>query len=304
MKKKQGQSLTEYSLAIGLVAITGIASLSLLGGNISDLLMNAMMGKSTVLANSTPNQNNILVSVPENRQVLDNLSAPAVSALETQPTVQNNPSLNRSALSDQTVIASARSAPFPSQRICITRICANFPVVDASNDKIDVVGGNGTERIYQFVQTLEELAKSIEEDPQGDPKLAKLIRETATSGHNLGKEQKNGSQCDFYCDNRWIKRYKSTVDGFEESKKTLSLFLTSHPESVNDQVRDILNLQSNQIIVLSKLYKTEEVVYKQPRTSPGGSQSTLLNPNPPKLIHQSANTICDQQRRYACKVQE
>lgn len=301
MNRKLGQSLSEYSLAVGLVALTGIASLSLLGGNVSESLMAALTGKSTVVSNSSPNQNNILVSVPENRQVLDNLSAPVVQSVQGPVKENDNLLVNTPALADQKVSESARSNPFPSQRICITQICANFPVVDASNDKVDVVGGNGADRIYQFVQTLEELATSIEADPQGDLQLAKLIRNTAQSGHTLGAEQTNGSQCDSYCDNRWIKRYKSTVDGFEESKKTLSLFLASHPESVNAQVQEILNQQSEQISLLSKLYKTEEVVFKQPRNSPSTIR-TILNPNPPKLIHQSANTICDQQRRYACKV--
>jgi hypothetical protein len=141
---------------MGLVALASIAGVAVLATNIQQTMT------QSVAQNPSPVNSNPTV-------VSQNLAAP-----------------NQLVAAGQSGSYQSASTALPQENLCISNICANFPIVNGQNDLVDVAAGEGADMLHQFANTFEELAASIEADPNHDPQLAALIRGLAVNGHDLG----------------------------------------------------------------------------------------------------------------------
>jgi hypothetical protein len=257
--KSNGQSLTEYSLVIGLVALASIAGVAVLSTSIQQNMTQSFAQDSAPLSTDPA-----LVS--------QNLSAP--SSL-----VNAGPGGTRQAL--------------PTQNLCISGLCANFPLVGQGNDLVDVAAGEGADRIHQFASVYEQLALALESSPNPDPQLAALIREAALKGHEVGDKQafflsaqsaENGNT------------YQISQSRFRSAQANLNQYLASRRDSINPTLSQVLSVNTQQIIDLGNAVS---VTVPRQLTS---ITTRIAGQNAPdiRLIHQSADTICGQQSQQDC----
>lgn len=258
--KNNGQSLTEYSLVIGLVALASIAGVALLATTIQQNMTQSVQQEA-----SFASQDQALIS--------KNLSSPSSPAQNT-PVTQGIGNL-------------------PTENLCLSGVCANFPIVNAHNDLVDVAAGEGADRIHQFANTLNELAGSIEAAPHSDPTLARMIRELASSGHTIGDTQKKflGNRQDM----KVAVEYNNSTNRFHGKERELNNYLNQNTYPIASSIKDLLLLQANQIKNLSA-----GVTASYPRQMTSLNVRVKEGSESPRLIHQSANTICEQQSNQTC----
>lgn len=275
--RQKGQSLPEYSFVIGLVAVATITGIAMLSNNIQQNMTGSVEQKSK--------------SIPQSQStVSENLSAPPNKITNEQGGTGYN-----------------GSSPLPAQNLCVSGICAHFPIVTQQNDMVDVGAGEGAERIHQFSKTLQELAVSIEADPNHDPQLAAMIRDLAMKGHDLGDNQKaavdvrdvthlgeRGGKDFSEADKaknvvKTYHHYENSKNTFDESWVTLQTYLVQNDQTVPAGLSDILSLQKSQMDLLA-----DGIDFS---TSMSGTNIQAQNVS---LIHQSANTICGQQDQSTC----
>jgi Flp pilus assembly pilin Flp len=275
MRFNQGQSLTEYSLVIGLVALASIAGVAILGGNMS----NQMAQSLGIPAGATVN------SVDMN-QVNQNLNAPNLLSQTTTSGLGSGAAQNLSQLS-QTI---------QTEILCPAGLCASFPVINQSNEIVDVSAGQGTEFLHQFANVYEQLAASIEAQPNPDTQLAALIRGLAVNSHDLGDKQKAvlsvGPYATVGTDSATKQLgYNNSKKSFDQTWGHVQTYLNNHQDSVPQSLQNVLMSQQEQINLLFKGVQFEA-------HGKGGTWS--IHKNNPTLIHQSANTICGQQNQTSC----
>lgn len=265
MKISPGQSLMEYSLVMGLVALACIGGVAVLATSIQKNMTEA------VAQDSAPINNNPTV-------VSQNLAAPntLVAAGQANTRQSGNNSL-------------------PVENLCLSGICANFPIVNAQNDLVDVAAGEGADRLHQFSNTLNELAESIENMPDPDSALAEIIRDLAKSGHQMGDAQSKLIQ---YKGNGYgmPPGYLDHINGertLNENYAKLTQYIEAHPNLATSGLVSIIQSQVGQIQTLSKGFTFQN-------HSRGAMPSVSSGKNAPKLTHQSSNTICRQQDRSTC----
>jgi hypothetical protein len=178
-------------------------------------------------------------------------------------------------------------------------LCANFPLVNQSNDRVDVAAGNGGDRILQFSRTLMQMAQSVEENMK-DPGLAAQIRQLATTGHTLGDLQKNimknskwstgmskSTPVRLLGDEGEFNVYKGQSTTFNGQMTSLINSMNERGGKMPENVKNLVMQNATQIKNISA------------GLNRGGSFNGIQTATV-KLTHQSANGICAGQSSDIC----
>jgi hypothetical protein len=283
MRHNKGQSLTEYSLVIALVALASIAGIAILASN-----------TQTQLAKESGTTRAPIVV--DNQLVDANLAAPTLTVnggAESGVANPNNQSNGKLFLPPD--IPGTLSA-------CVQGLCANFPLVNQSNDRVDVAAGNGGDRILQFSRTLMQMAQSVEENMK-DPGLAGQIRQLANTGHSLGDLQKNvmvnsamSTGISKSTPLRILKGngsslfdgYKANANNFNAQFNILTQAMNARGGKIPDSVKNLISQNALQIQRITG------------GLTVNGSFSSAINTATVQLTHQSANGICAGQSSDTC----
>lgn len=176
----------------------------------------------------------------------------------------------------------------PTEPVCFDGMCIHLPVVTAANSVVDTTGGNGAEHIYSFSNVLSEMATQL--DLAGaDPDLVQLISKLALNGHFLGD-----AQLEFQENKGMISAgnrpkietpYNQAKTQFNDQYQQLTQYLAKHPDALNEVSSHIVDLQVLQIQSVANAVGPKLVSHAT--WFEVASKNTTL-------IHQSANTICDQ----------
>jgi hypothetical protein len=255
----QGQSLSEYSLCLGLLALVCIASVASLGGEIQKTMSNALPPQGAP-------------------QQLSALTQPNAMPLLGPPNPQHGLVPGN--------FSKLAAAPAGTQAVCLDGYCFHLPLVDGLSDKIDLTGTNGTEKINAFVNVLEQIASQMEQDPNAAPGLAARIKDLALAGHDLGFHQgQMGTRKSMNTPQHMAMsdQYRILQDAFTQKRRDLNDYFTQHPQSTTNGIKDLLHQQSEQIVRVGV----------DVNIGVGGKASFSFNMKAKsKLTHQSANSIC------------
>lgn len=281
MRKKQGQSLTEYSLVIGLVALASIAGVAVLAGN-----MQNQLAKESGTTRPPIQVNNQMVDA--------NLAAPTVTV--NGGAAAGNPNPNNQLRGNNFSLPPNLPGTLSA---CVQGLCANFPLVNPSNDRVDVAAGNGGDRILQFSRALMQMAQSVE-DNMKDPGLAGQIRQLANTGHSLGALQGSIMKNSKY--NTGVSKagpvrllgnegeyntYKGQETAFSGQMTSLINSMNARGGKIPDSVKNLVIQNATQIKNISA------------GLNRGGAFSGIET-RTVQLTHQSANGICAGQSSDIC----
>lgn len=274
--KLSGQSLADYSLCVGLIAVVSVAVLSTLGSTLSDQLA-ASIGFELHVSRtgSTPGQ---LDSPSTDGQFSSRIPRPGAG----------------------------------SQQICFASgLCANIPVIPTQPDSrlVEVDGGNGTEMTHKFSSVLEQLAAQMEQDNR-DPGLIAMIRDLANQGHDFGEKQKifastacqNGLQ-GLNCSEVDVRDVQALTNGstrFIDTLGSINQYLGSHSE-LPPEIRLIVDSQAGQINQIFNSYNSTlagKSGFEPEGVNTGNLENLSVNGT---LTHQSANDICTQSGDSSCQ---
>lgn len=256
---RKGQSITEYTLALGLVGIVALGSVAVLGNGIQTGLNSAMVPGTSGPTSGGPQANPLSGSA------------------------QNLPGVNGG-------IGGVVPPPLPGQdQVCFgSGLCANIALVPEGT-KIDVLGTNGGEWTHQFANTLQEIADQIKAEGL-DLDLAKKISQLAAQGHTMGDTQ------DKFCKREMFDCYFNHEHEFEAFQKQYQDILVAfqrYQGGIKSDAMSIITSQSQQIIDIGNIF-TPIIGLKQPQDKQIGINASIESSNLTILTHQSANTICDQ----------
>lgn len=254
-KSTPGQSGSEYAMALGLVAVVGIATLAALGGGLSNIFFGMVTGQPKAEPPATPSE-----------------SLPGKAAADDY----------------QAALAKLPPAPQGTEPVCFDAVCVNLPIVDASNAVVDTVGGNGADRIYQFSDTLQQLAEQLE-DSGVDPGLVQLISKLANNGHGLGDAQKalDPAFRGFRLSPSQQSGYDNAKSEFSSAYAAINQYLSANPSQLKSTSVNMINAQVQQINTLANAISFGNV------TAGKGSYPAAYG-GKATLTHQSANTVCRQ----------
>lgn len=206
-----GQSLAEYGLAIGVVAIVCIGALAALGGNIQT----GMSGVFDLMGSKPPSGN---------------------------PQVQN--------LAQTVGIGGIIPPPGAGEaQLCFqSGFCINVPSVAQGATVSDTTGGLGGDLTAQFADVFEQIADQLELAGQ-DPTFVDKVRLLAQSGHGLGNAENalpKGDDCDnldrSVCDN-----FFDTSNVFVQSFSDLKQYMQANSDKIPADVQAILHFQGEEI---------------------------------------------------------
>ena len=166
MKKHNGQSLGEYALLLGLIALIAIPALILFGGNLSDLFTNIKPGGANVL------------SGPSSAALAPATSAPATT---TAPAAGSAPVVASSApVSSPTAQMTASYDPKTKQ--------ITFQVSDGSSSGKTTTGAQGTEMASLALIQLAHTATK-DDGTLADPGILNLISQLGKQGQLIGNNE-------------------------------------------------------------------------------------------------------------------
>lgn len=287
----KGLSLTEYGLVVGLVAVAGVASLTTLGSIVQRDLGGMITQRPP--AQATPTGPAIINA---NAGGSTPIAPSAVARINVSPGGIGG------------VIASPAQG---QEKLCFgSGLCANIPVI-TEQTRPDVSGGNGGQLTHQFANTLRQIAQQIEAEGT-DPDLANLISQLANQGHGIGNLQDSVSnQCGIGLSGARIttdppgkctRQMEYTGDQSDPSKGSIAALKTdfqtklgsvlnqlqNYPGPLKEDVAFIIESQSKQILTLADGFNSTVTI------NPKGKVKMITTTNNAVLIHQSANTICDQ----------
>jgi Flp pilus assembly pilin Flp len=264
----RGQSLMEYALTVGLVAITCLATLGTLGNSIQA----SLLSMNTFFSSG---------------------SAPQTTALPA-PGGNGSPSLPELA-------QAFPAAPDGAQTVCFDGTCVHLPVIDPANQHVDTAGGNGVEHFFAFVNVLQQMAEQLEASGADDG-LVQRISALAKEGHNLGDDYKK-TVCPFgfgaadtspcaglqtkYAYDSFNEKYLPQKQEFIDSYQELQHYLSKHPTVLGEVSQKVIDAQVIQIKELA------DGAFIDGRSNSRIQVSDYKHKDV-QLIHQSANTICDQ----------
>lgn len=276
MKKRRwqkGQSVPDYALVLGVVTLVATAGLTSMGGEINDFFTRINTSLSGLFAEA-PSHN----------------PSPEDKGTPTTRTSNMIPAWASAAL------AMLPPAPPGTQPVCFDHTCINLPVVDDTNDTVDTVGGNGVEKIHAFSDALAQLAQQLAQDPNSDPTLTQLISDVANRGHGIGDAQKvtlgagrgvfiqTGTYSYAWINNTYAPEPLSpSKRDFRTALDNLNRYLSDYPNSLGETAQSVVQSNSSNILNFADSASTFD-----------NGVSFQINPNPGKLVHQSANNICDQ----------
>lgn len=266
--KEMGQSLSDYGMVFGLVAVVAIVSLQALGSQINSMLQatGTSQLQSTASLLSTPPP-----IVPKAKPI-----APT--------TITGNP--ETASIEETPFVATLPQPAKGQEQLCFNSgLCANIPVVP-ENTKIDVAGGNGVEFTHQFANVLQQIADQLEQ-AEADPTLIGAITALANQGHTLGDQQKGlGSTYGDYYDNQAkLSALKGQSNLFKTKLDSVKTLLEKYPNALTEDSRKLIEMESSQILTIVNGYKNNTC-------GKCGASSSFSNGA--TLTHQSANIICDQ----------
>jgi hypothetical protein len=256
-QKYPGQGFNEYALIIGLVVVVSVVGLGAVGMNLNQIFSNMI----TMEEPAPPSTPSLASSSPS-----ETVSGPAAPIF---------------------------IGPLPAEPICFDGMCVNLPIVSAENGVVDTTGGNGAEHIQSFSNVLEQMA--IQLDLAGaDPALVQLISNLALRGHNLGDAQATvqnkalgpSGGGGISMGKRHADDYKKAQSKFNNQYQQLTQYLAAHPEALPETSQFIVDLQVSQINTLSQAVTASAGAKSGPKPT--------VNNGSAGLIHQSADTICDQ----------
>ncbi len=304
-RQDSGQTLAEYVLAGGLVALVAIVGLTMISGNLSS-------------------------SLPG---LLDRIFGDGGGAPTTQAGGGNTGGGNTNPGSGNPNLPPTTGSSWPNtETVCMSNVCVNLPIVTRGD--LETAGGMGGSDLTQaFADVIRQIADQLEDYPNLDPALLQKIRELANYGHEISYEQRylgynvqsvcNGaSACDLATTNAvWdplqlLPMRDTDQDGRPDAMNdfsTLLYELLNDPAAANlpPGVMDIIAFEANQIENLANgttwidpqlaqhfnnnysqygYYNGYNGSYYDPYYN--GNSMYLSAENGAEVVEQNANTIC------------
>jgi hypothetical protein len=257
-----GQSLSEYAIVIGLVALLGIAAVTMLGTSIQDGLANINGGNA----------------------------APSTAVVSNAPP-GGTTSPSGGSSGSTSGLSSMLPPPGPGQQqVCFqSGTCVNIPVVDSTTL---TAGANGGQLTHQFADVLSQIALQLQADPNADPQVSTLVTRIANAGHTMGNTEASFIQSYECCAST---NYTSNLSGLSDSiehtqadfnlnHQLLSDYLSSNPNSLPPELQSMIALEVGQINQLAVNGFLDASVISG--ALPPNSQAVTLT-------HQDSNTICN-----------
>ncbi len=264
------------------MALASIAGVALLAGN-----MQTQLAKESGTTRAPIVVNNQLVNA--------NLAAPAITV--------NGGGASGGANRSNGAPSGVLPASIPGTlSACVQGLCANFPLINGANDRIDVAAGNGGDRILQFSRALMQMAQSVEENMK-DPGLAAQIRQLASTGHTLGDLQNNVMANSTMSTgiskstplrvlrgqgSRMLDGYQANANNFNAQYNALTQAMNARGGKLPDPVKSLIAQNAQQIQRISG------------GLTKNASFGSAINIATVQLTHQSANGICAGQSSQTC----
>lgn len=307
-----GQSVAEYGLIVGLIAVVGIGGLSALGPTVQNNLSTIVMKLMAVAIPSTSNpslpetaagktlpamadDNTMLSSMapelmPENMlKPTSGKGMPVFSMTETpvmvttvtpvktaKPGKTSNPSIN---------------GKLPEQQVCFKGTgCLSIPDVDSGRSVTELVGGLGGQLTHQYATVLDQVIAQLEQE-KADPTLVSEIKKLATKGHEIGSEIetyqnlcKNAQGATCTLANNKASFFGSKTSGFKSQLTKVNKLLNNPSDPHLTSIQKIIQGSSSEITNIAKGIKIQLV------TDDG--KSDIINTANTAKIHLNANNIC------------
>jgi hypothetical protein len=245
---------------LGVVALVSIGGLAMLGGNV----FSGMVSHRNMFASVGPSQ------------------AFSGSLNPSGPTAPTS-SLN---------LPNVPQGFLGTERVCSESFCIDLPVINQENQRIDTAGGNGGDWIQAFSAVLDQLAAELLAAGV-EPDIVSYISKLALDGHSLGtttSEMANNSSEDgrtVPAGQGEVNNFNSIANKFNYSHFLLKNFLESSPEALSPMAQAIIEMQVGQINGVLRGIEMDLSPFSQ-------AKDANVTFHEVDLIHQSANTICDQ----------
>lgn len=265
-----GLASTEYGLTLTLMGLTSLTALSLLGGNLADVL-----------------------------NPLKNSGSQAQAAVSTSGGAAGGSGSGTSA-----VTGPGSTLPKPAtnqEQACFeSGWCVNVPVVQAQS-VASTTGSMGVKLTREFSNVIMQIAKQADALQNKDPQLVSLITQLANAGHKIGDAQEEViSICP--SNTLCVTSNPMTLDlklqgvgtqasSFESASRELQRYLDDHPASLPIEMQRIISMESDEILKIADAFDTNSD-FGVDMQSTSLTQSWQLSGDA-SLTHQSANTICE-----------
>lgn len=297
-----GQSAPDYALVLGLVTLVATVGLTSMGGEINSFFTRINTSFSGLFAEASassapsgPKNTPFVPEAPSTEPSIESpvTTTPLMALAETSLTSQEAVASNAPPAWATAGLAKLPPAPAGTHAVCFSGMCVNMPDVDNTSDAVDVAGGNAVQRIMAFSDVLSQMAQQLQQDPNSDKSVTRLISDLADKGHSVGNAQNmiksfctptlsNSFTCPFRANTGVPDAVSTSSTNFKQAQDALNSYLRYYPNSLGDTPKAVI--QSN---------STNIQKYANSLTTSDGS-SFMKNPNPGTLVHQSANNICAQ----------
>lgn len=259
-----GQALSEYALVIGVVALVSLGGLALLGGNV----FSGMASHRNMFASPGP------------------VGAPPASS--GSPTSSAGNPVGSTAPTTPLELSSVPQGFLGTERVCSDSFCVDLPLITPENHRVDTAGGNGGEWVHAFSAVLEQMAAELLAAGV-DPGVVSLISALAGDGHGMGSMM-NQLSLEVSPDGSTDLAHEFILSKgqFEASTFMLNDFVERYPETLSPMSKATIDAQVAQINTLIGGIQMDRDPVRR-GTTPG-----LVTFHEVELVHQSANTICDQ----------
>jgi len=210
---RKGQALSEYGLAIGLVALVGFAGLSLLGKDLSGAL-NVMLPKWT-----PPPPPVVSVTKPAN--------TPSVTGANGSPvTTPSAPS---------SLTTGGKSCFSNGQ--CITASIQPYAPEQTA-------GSNGINIVDQYADIINKIGNMAHSDSKINPDFADMITDLADDGHGVAGDERSVLTYTQSSDGSFD---FSIQDRYAQTLNRAMNYLNSHPNELSPETANLLRTAANNI---------------------------------------------------------
>ena len=218
----RGQGLVEYGLILGVIAVSSIAALMMLGSNSS-----AMLGTMRNLISGNQASSPVAQATPSSG-TKPTPSTPVSTTGNTTPTPPTTTPHPTSVTQPQTTC-------FAGSSWCID-------MSGGQNAVINVAGANGmTQHVYAMTNILEQISAQAAQDPSVDPSLTQLITDLANKAHAVGDDDARL----FALKNEGIAYFEAAT--FMKAKQAVESYLSSHPDALVPGVQQALNYATGEV---------------------------------------------------------
>ena len=180
--------------------------------------------------------------------------------------------------------------------------CLDIPIIKQQT-LLQTSGRNGGELTLAYSGVLSQIAKKLNNNPNGNPKVAQLITHLANQGQQIGDGENNltascpaGHKC-YLPINQLLDQVDSVHSVFTQFQITnteLDNYLSQNPQTLAPAILSVIHSQSANITKIANSYTSAKLMmYEDPSGNAPATQQWNITQNA-TVTPQDANTICKQ----------